>query len=124
MNYSRLKEASVVLHSGSNYVYRFVLKVLAKGFEGEFSCLAEISEKYKTILVPITKEVKMVDKNGDEITKSIPCKLQFIDSSRSMGSSLSNPVDNLDEGIIKVNANLDMITKKAKSLELNTKITH
>ena len=43
----------------------------------------------------------MVDKNGDEITKTISCKLQYFDCSRFMASSLSNPVDNLDEGIHK-----------------------
>ena len=41
-------------------------------------------------------------KNGKEITKIISDKLQFIDCSRFMASSLSNLVDNLAEGIQKI----------------------
>ena len=45
--------------------------------------------------VTITKEVKRIDKNEKEITKS----LQFIDNAKFMASSWSNLVDNLLERI-------------------------
>ena len=31
----------VVSHNGSNYDYRFIIKELAKGLEGQFECLGE-----------------------------------------------------------------------------------
>ena len=49
-----------------------------------------------TILI---EKVTGIDKNGNKITKNIPCLLQFIDSARFMTSSLSNRVNNLSDGI-------------------------
>ena len=67
------------------------------------------------------KEVKIIDKNGEETTKSISYKLQFIDSEWIMASSLANLVDNLTELIQKkVNVNTNMIIKYVKYAELNT----
>lgn len=37
---------------------------------------------------------KKITKNGEEITKTISCKLKFIDSSKFIENSLSNFVDN------------------------------
>ena len=51
----------------------------------------ENTEKCITFSVPIKKELD----NG----KSIAYKIKFIDSFRSMSSSLSNLVDNLSEGL-------------------------
>ena len=45
---------------------------------------------------------KKITKNGEEITKTISCKLKFIDSSKFIEDSLSNFVDNLAEIIRKV----------------------
>ena len=84
----------MVLHNGSNYDYHFIIKGLAKEFQGEFNCLGESTEKYK--------KVKRIDKNGEEITKTISYKLLFIDNARFMASSLSDLVDNRAEGIHKV----------------------
>ena len=39
-------------------------------FEGEFSCLEENTDKYKTFLVPATREGKRTDKKGEEITET------------------------------------------------------
>ena len=47
-------------------------------------------KKYKTFSVPKTKEVKSIGKNGEQITKSIFYRLQFIDSTRFMASLSSN----------------------------------
>ena len=55
---------------------------------------------YKIQNVPITKEVKKIDKNGREITKTLSYRLQFINSGRFMVSSLVNLVDNLVEDIL------------------------
>ena len=44
---------------------------MAKEFEGEFNCSRESTEKYKTFFVPVTRETKMIDENGKEITKTI-----------------------------------------------------
>ena len=81
--------------------YHFIIKEQAKEFGGEFICLGENTEKYKTSPVPITKEVKRIGKNGEETTKPISYKLQFIDSARFMASLLSNLLNNLAEGIHK-----------------------
>ena len=102
LKYSIPKEILVVFRNGSNYVYHFIIKELKKEFEGEFNCLGENTEKYKTFSVPITKEVKRMNKNAEETTKTIPYSLQFTDSARFMGNSLSNLVDNLAEGILKI----------------------
>ena len=58
----------------SKYDYHFIIKELAKQFKGEINCLGENTEKYKTFSVPITKQVKRIDKNGEEITKTISYK--------------------------------------------------
>ena len=55
-----------------------------------------------TLLVPIEIEIARTDENGEEITKAIFYRLQFIDSPRLMASSLSNFVNNLAEGIHKI----------------------
>ena len=63
----------------------------------EFTCLGQNTEKYITFTIPIEKEVTIIDKNREEITKNIFYILQFIDSARFMVSSLSNLVNNLSE---------------------------
>ena len=61
-------------------------------------CLGENKEKYKTFSVPIKKEIKKIDKDGNG---TISYKIKFIDNARFIASSLSNLVDNLTEGINK-----------------------
>ena len=58
------KEVNVVFHNGSNYDYHFIIKELAKAFNGEFNCVGENTEKYKNFLAPTTNEVKKIDKYG------------------------------------------------------------
>ena len=62
-------------------------------------CLGENKEKYKTFSVPIKKEIKKIDKDGNG---TISYKIKFIDTARFIASSLSNLVDNLTEGINKI----------------------
>ena len=92
VRYKIPKEIPVVFHNGSTYDYHFIIKELAKEFEGNFECLGENTEKYITFSVPIKKKI---DNKDLEITY----KIKFIDSYRFMSSSLSKLVDNLSEGI-------------------------
>ena len=64
------KEIHVVFHNGSTSDYHFILKELAEGFEGQFQCLGENTEKYITFSVPIKKQLD----NG----KTIIYKIRFI----------------------------------------------
>ena len=72
------KEIPVVFHNGSTYDYHFIIKELAKEFEGQFECSGENTEKYTTFSVPIKKELN----NG----KSVTYKTKFNDSFRFMSS--------------------------------------
>ena len=47
----------LVFHNGSNYNYHFIIKELGNKFEGQFECLGENAEKYKSFSVQIKKEV-------------------------------------------------------------------
>ena len=55
----------VVFHDGSNYDDHSIIKQLIKELEGEFSCLEEITEKFKTFSVPIKREVKRTEENRE-----------------------------------------------------------
>ena len=48
------------------------------------TCFGENTEKYINFTVPVEKEVTRIDKNGEEITKTICYILQFIDSQKLM----------------------------------------
>ena len=52
-----LNEISVVFHNGSDCYNHFIIKELTKELEGQFECLAENTEKYKTFSVLIEKEI-------------------------------------------------------------------
>ena len=80
-------EQKVVFHNGSTYVYHFIIKELAKEFEGQFECLGENTEKYITFSVPIKKQVAKKDKDGNDKFRKISYKIKFIDSFRFMSSS-------------------------------------
>ena len=68
-----------------------------------FNCVGEDTEKYITFSVSIDKKITRIDKNGEKITKTISCRLQFIDSARFIASSLSKLVA---EGIHKITLQL------------------
>ena len=59
----------MISHNKSNFDYHFIIKELAKEFEGQFTCLGENAEKCVTFSVPIEKKVRRIGKNGEEITK-------------------------------------------------------
>ena len=87
LKYKAPKEILVVFHDGSTYDSHFIIKQLAKEFDGQLECLGENSEKCITFSVPIKKELH----NG----KTIAHKLKFIDSFRFMLTSLLKLADNL-----------------------------
>ena len=63
-------------------------------------------EKYKPFSVPIEEEVIETDKDGNGSVVTISYKIKFIDSVIFMATSLSNLVDNLAEGIHKLNVKI------------------
>ena len=112
LRYKAPKEIPVVFHNGSTYDYHFIIKELAKEFEGNFDCLGENTKKDITFSVPLKKKIE--NKNLE-----ITYKLKFIDSFRFMSSSLSKLVDNLSEGIhnnkcADCKSNLDYIKTMAE----------
>ena len=78
-------------HNGSGYDHHFIIKGLAKEFEGNFKCLGENKEKYITFSVPIK-----IESNNDQ---TIIYRIKFIDSFRFTSTSLSTLVDNLSNRI-------------------------
>ena len=80
----------------------------------------KILTKYKIFSVSTTKEVKKIDENGEEIMKTVFCKLQFVKSTRFMASS-SNLVDNLAEGIHKIKCKYEHDNKKCQTCGINYK---
>ena len=92
LRYKIPKEIPIVFHNGSTYDYHFIIKELVKEFDGNFECLGENTEKYKTFPAPLKKKINNKDK-----TFEITYKIKFIDSYRFMSSLLSKLVDNLSE---------------------------
>ena len=82
LRYKIPKNIPVIFHNGSTYEYHFIIKNLAREFDGNFECLGENKEKYITFSVPIKKSIE--NKNID-----ITYKVKFIDSFRFMATSLS-----------------------------------
>ena len=77
--------------------------------------------KYITFSVAIEKEATSIGKNIEEITKNISYRLQPIDSTGFMASSLSNLIKILLKQFRKLNFNMDLIIKNVKLVELNTR---
>ena len=55
--YNTSREIPVIFPNGSCYDYHFIIKGLAKEFEGDFECLGENKEKYITFSVPVKKRI-------------------------------------------------------------------
>ena len=67
------------------------------------------------------KEITIVDKNGEEVTKNISYILQFIDSARFIASFLSNLVNNPSEGIHKIKCKHGHNDKKCEICKIKYK---
>ena len=85
------------------------LKELAKKSDRQFYSLVENTEKYKNFSISVIKQVKEINKKKGEITKTMSYQLQSqgytycrLHSARFVASSLPNLVDNLTEGIHKI----------------------
>ena len=115
------KKIHIVFHNGSNYDYHFIIKKLAKEFKNSLFVQEKILKN--TFTVPREKEATRIDKDGEKITKNISYILQFVDSARSMASSLSNFLNNLSEGIHIINLNTNMTIKNVKLIELNISVS-
>ena len=113
------KEILIIFHNESNYGHHFILKEVAEEPEGYFTCLGEIAEK--RITFKIEKEVMRSDKNEKEFTKTISGRLQFINSTRFMASSLSNLVYNLAEDIHKIKCKYEHDDKKSETYGIKYK---
>ena len=72
-----LKKFLKFSYNESNYDDHFIMKELAKEFERQFTCFWENTKKY-TFSVPIEKEVTIIFKNGEEITKNISYRYLLI----------------------------------------------
>ena len=83
----------------SHMIELYIIKELAEEFEGELECLRENTEKYITFPVPIKKEIKKRDENGNDKIMKISCKIKFSDSFRFISTSLSSIVDVLSDGL-------------------------
>ena len=77
-----------------------------------------------TFLVPIEKEVKRTGKRGDKITNTISSRLKFLDSAIFMASLISIILLKEFKKFIKLNVNMDTITKTVRHVELNTEMVH
>ena len=115
------KKIPIVFHNGSNYDYHFIIKELAEEIKKQFTCFRENTQKYITFTVPIEKEVTRIDKNQEEITKSILYILQFIDSARFMAGSLTNLVNNISEGIHRIKCKFGHDDKKCETCGIKHK---
>ena len=86
LNYKVLKDIPLIVHNAS-YDTHFIISQLAEEFKGELNCIGDNMEKYVTFSVPIKKERD----DGKTTTR----KLRFINSFRSMSTSLPELVDNM-----------------------------
>ena len=82
LDYSVPNKIPIVSNNGPNYEYYFIIKELAEEFKKRKQW-----KIYNFNAVPMEKEVRKIDKNGEKITKNISYILQFIDSARFMASS-------------------------------------
>ena len=75
---------------------------LAEVFQKQFNCFGESTKKNLTISVLLEKQVKIINKKGKEITKTISYRLKFIYSTWFMGRTLSNLVKHFAGRIHKI----------------------
>ena len=111
----------MVFYNGSNYESHLIIKEQAKNFKEEFIYLGYSTEKYKTFSFPMIKEVKRIDKNGKQISKNIYYNYNLLIENVWQIHYRILLILLLKE-FTKLNANMDIIIKNSKRMELNTKI--
>ena len=87
LKFNVTNEIREVFHNGSNDDYHVIIKELSNESKGQFECIKENKEKYKTSFVPIKKEIIIIHKDGNKIDETISYKLKFVDGARFMASS-------------------------------------
>ena len=103
LRFNMSNQIPVISHNGSNYYdYSFVIKKLAKEFEGQLECLGENTEMHKNFSVEIEKKNLKVSKDGNEYIVKLSYKIKCTDGTRFMASFLSNTVDYIAERIHKI----------------------
>ena len=85
----------MAFHNGFSYDNHFVIKQLAKDFNGYFYCIGRNTEKYLTFSVIVLKERGIADKNKEKQFDAYT--LKFVLSFRFMLASLEKHVKNLAE---------------------------
>ena len=96
--YKVSKTIPVVFHKGSTYDNHFIIKQLAKDFNGYFNCFGENTENYMSFSITIIKESDTVSKRK----KPDAYSLKFIDSYRFMPAALEKNVKHLAEPAKKI----------------------
>ena len=71
LEYSILKQISIIFHHECNYDYYFIIKELVEESEEQFTCLEDNTEKYIKASFPTQKDATRTDKNIEETTKAI-----------------------------------------------------
>ena len=60
LRYKTPKEILVVFHNRSTYENHFIIEKLAKGFDGQFECFGENTEKYITFQYQLKRNLIIV----------------------------------------------------------------
>ena len=79
-----------------------MIKELTEEFKEQFSCLGENTKNYITFSVAIKEVITKKLKKMENKLQNHILQTKNIDSIRLMASPLSDPVDNLAEGISKI----------------------
>ena len=119
LKYNVPKQISIVFHNGSNDGYYFIIKQQTEEFEWQFTCLRENTEKYITFSLLVKKEVTRIAKNGKEITKPHLADYKILKAQVYYQILLII----LLKEFIKLDIEMNMITKNVKRVEWNIKIT-
>ena len=71
LKYSVPRKNLIAFYKRYNNDYHFVIQELAEELKKQITCSGKNTEKYITFTVPIEKEVRRIDKDGEEIPKEI-----------------------------------------------------
>ena len=84
-------------------------KILKK----HLTCLGENTSKYIHFAVSIEHKFARIEINEEKLTKNISYRLEIIERSRLIASSLSSFADNLSEGIRRIKCKIQ--TRRLKT---------
>ena len=87
----------------------FYHKELANEFKGQFECLEENTEKYKTFSFPTEQETRKIDKDGNENNLATSYKIRFIGSATLWQVHYQILLINFQKEFIKLNAKIVIV---------------